>query len=224
MTLFLTKKELRSKSFVKDEMFKCMIPGGENPTDRNWMNATYISSKLENGFKLGIHSSCSLFQAIKPFTKGLFRTTLYSRNRINGNHVVVFKIEIRTEEEFVQAGEFYYRSDRNALKPEMEGLKTNWELFRYLDQPFKILVMTSFFRFNSSDPYFLELENDEESEPLKSLEKTFKLDQCVICLDRKPDVLFIKCNHICVCKDCDKTHPFTQCPYCRVKVFRKLLI
>ena len=173
MAHFLTKKELRSKRFVKDEMFKCMIPGGENPTDENWMKATYISSKLENGFKLGIHSSCSLFQAIKPFTKGLFHTTLYSRNRINGNHVVVFKIGIRTEEEFVQAGEFYYRSDRMALEPEMEGLKTNWELFRYLDQPFKILVMTSFYRFHSSDPYFLELENDEESEPLKSLEKIF---------------------------------------------------
>ena len=215
MTLFLTKEELRSKHFVKHKMFKCMIPGGENPTDENWMKATYISSKLENGFKLGIHSSCSLFQAIKPFTKGLFHTTLYSRNRINGNHVVVFKIEIRTEEEFVQAGEFYYRSDRNALKPEMEGLKTNWELFRYLDQPFKILVITSFFRFNSSDPYFLEPEPPE---------KTFKVDQCVICLDRKPDVLFIKCNHICVCNECEKTHPSTQCPYCRMKGSRKLLI
>ena len=72
MTLFLTKKELRCKNFVKYEMFKCMIPGGENPTDRNWMAATYISSNLENGLKLWIHSSHSLFQVIKPFTEGLF--------------------------------------------------------------------------------------------------------------------------------------------------------
>ena len=221
MALFLKKKELRSKRFIENEIFKCMIPGSENPTDRNWMTATYISSKLENGVKLGIHSSCSLFWVIKPFTEGLFRTTFYHRNSINSDYAIVFKIEIKNEEEFVQAGEFYYRSDKNPFEPET---KTNWDLFRYLDQPFKILVTTSFFCFYSFDPYFLEPENDEESVPPKPLEKTFKFDQCVICLDRKPDVLLIKCNHICVCKDCEKTHPSTQCPYCRAKVSRRLLI
>ena len=102
-------------------MFKCMIPGGENPTDRNWMAATYISSKLENGFKLRIHSSCSLFQVIKPFTEGLFQATFYHRNSINGDYAIEFKIEIRNEEEFVQAGEFYYLSNGNPFEPEMVG-------------------------------------------------------------------------------------------------------
>ena len=212
MELLLTEKELQSKRFVKDEMFKCMIPGGENPTDRNWMAATYISSKLENGLKLWIHSSHSLFQVIKPFTEDLFRSTFYHRSSINSNYAIVFKIEIRNEEEFVQAGKFYYRSDRNPFELKMEGIETNLDLFHYLDQPFKILVTTSFYRFHSFD-----------ASP-KPLEKTFKFDQCVICLDREPDVLFIECNHICVCNECEKTHPSTQCPYCRVKVSRKLLI
>ena len=212
MVLFLTEKELRSKRFVKDEMFKCMIPGGENPTDRNWMAATYISSKLENGVKLGINSARRLFWVIRPFTEGLFRTTFYHRNSINSDYAIVFKMEIRNEEEFVQAGEFYYRFHRTPFEPEMEGVKTNRDLFRYLDQPFKILVTTSFYRFHSF-----------EASP-KPLEKTFKFDQCVICLDREPNVLFIECNHICVCNECEKTHPSTQCPYCRVKVSRKLLI
>ena len=211
MELLLTKEELRSKRFVENEMFKCMIPGSENPADRNWMNATYISSKLESGTKLGINNARILFWIIRPFTEGLFRTTFYHRS-INSDYAIVFKIEIRNEEEFVQTGEFYYRFHRASFVPNMEGLKTNWELFRYLDQPFKILVTTSLYRFNSS-----------EASP-KPLGKTFKVDKCVICLDRKPDVLFIKCNHICVCNECEKTHPSTQCPYCRVKVSRKLLI
>ena len=218
MTLFLTKEELRSKHFVKNEMFKCMIPGGENPTDRNWMFTTYISSKLENGVKLEIHSSRGLFQVIKPFTEGLFQTTFYHRNSIYGDYVIEFTIEIRNEEEFAQAGGFWYLSNRNPFEPEMEGIKTNPYLCRYLDQPFKILVTTKFYHLPSFNPYFFE-----PSSP-KPIEKTFKVDQCVICLDRKPDVLFIKCNHICVCKDCDKTYPFTQCPYCKTKVSRKLLI
>ena len=215
MTLFLTKKELRSKSFVKYEMFKCVIPGGENPTDQNWMNATYISSKLKNGLKLEIHSSRSLFQVIKPFTEGLFQTTFYHRN---SDYAIEFKIEIRNEEEFAQAGEFYYLSNGNPFEPEMVGIKTNSNLCCYLDQPFKISATTNFYHFHSFDPYFLEPSSS------KPIEKTFKFDQCVICLDRKPDVLFIKCSHICVCNECEETHPSTQCPYCRTKVSRKLLI
>ena len=222
MTLFLTSKELRSERFVENEMFKCMIPGTENPNDRNWMAATYVSSKLENGVKLGIHSPLSLFQVIKPFTEGLFRTTFIHRNSINSNYTILFKIEIRTEGELVRAGEFYYRSDGNPFEPEMGGLKTSRNLFRYLDQPFRILVTTKFFRFHFLDLYLLEY--NEESVPPKPLEKTFKLDQCVICLDRKPNVLLIECNHICTCKDCEKTRPTSQCPYCMAEIYRRLLI
>ena len=184
------------------------------------MSATYISSKLENGVKLGIHSSRSLFQVIKPFTDGLFRTVAYHRNSININYAFVFKIEIKNEEEFVQAGKIYYRLDGNPFESEMEVLETNWDLFRYIDQPFKILVTTSFSYF--PDPY--PLEYNVEPTPPNPLEKTFKFDQCVICLDRKPDVLLIECNHICTCKDCEKTRPSTQCPYCRAEIYRRLLI
>ena len=222
MALFLTSKELRSKRFVENEMFKCMIPGSENPNDRNWMATTHVSSKLGNGVELGIHSSLSLFRVIKPFTEGLFRTTFFYRNSINGDYAILFKIEIRNEGELVRAGEFYYRSDGNPFDLEMEGVKTNRNLFRYLDQPFRILVTTKFLRFHSHDPH--PLEYNEESVPPKPLEKTFKFDQCVICLDRKPNVLLIECNHICTCKDCEKTCPSTQCPYCRAEIYRRLLI
>ena len=169
MAQFLTKKKLRSKRFVENEMFKCMIAGGEHPTDRNWMFTTYISSKLENGFKLGIHSSRSLFQVIKPFTEGLFQTTFYHRNSIYGDYVIEFTIEIRNEEELAQAGEFCYLSNRNPFEPEMMGIKTNPYLCRYLDQPFKILVTTKFYHLHSFDPYFLEPSSPKPIEKLLSL-------------------------------------------------------
>ena len=44
-------------------------------------------------------------------------------------------------------------------------------------------------------------DNDKENKPLTTNEvKTFKTDDCVICLDNKPNVLFCNCGHICVCK------------------------
>ena len=211
MVLFLTEKNIRSKHFIK-RMFKCMIPGSTSPNDRNWTTATYISSKLENGFNVGICDAPNLIWAITPFIEGLFQLTFY-QDRIIRDYAFRFIIQIRTEEEFVRVGEFYFRSDKNPFEPNMEGLELNQDLSPYLEHPYKILVKTNFFYINN-----------EESVPLKPLEKTFKFDQGVICLDREPNVLFIECNHICVCNECEKTHPPTQCPYCMVKVSRKLLI
>ena len=59
-------------------------------------------------------------------------------------------------------------------------------------------------------------ENTEEEKPdpipINDI-KTFKLEQCVICLENKPSVLFCNCGHICVCKTC--IMKFTNCPVCK---------
>ena len=123
MEEFLTKRKLQSKRFVVKKIFKCVIPGSENPADQNWMTATHVSGDIENGVELGIHSSCSLFWAVKPFTVSLFRTTFSHRNGMNSDYAILFNITIKTEEKYVQAGEFYYRSDGSPFEPEMEDLK-----------------------------------------------------------------------------------------------------
>ena len=218
MAQFLTKQKLRSKRFLRDEMFRCTQPGGEHPTDQNWMCAIYMSIVLENGVELGICDTHSLFRVIKPFTEGLYRTTFYHRDSINSDYIISFQIMIVTENELVRGGEFFYRSDRNPFEPEMMGIKRNLNLFYHLNQPLAISIRSKFNRFTAYNP------DDVESVLPKPLEKTFKVDQCVTCLDRKPDVLFIKCNHICVCNECEETHPSTQCPCCRMGISKRLLI
>ena len=67
-------------------------------------------------------------------------------------------------------------------------------------------------------------ENDDESEEEDDTEeelpindfKTFKSDQCVICLEKKPKVLFCNCGHICICEKC-ATHRHDNCPVCKKK-------
>ena len=44
--------------------------------------------------------------------------------------------------------------------------------------------------------------------------KTFKLEECVICLEKKPKVLFCNCGHICICKKC-ASHRYDNCPVCK---------
>ena len=217
MALFLTDRNIRSKSFIK-RMFTCITPGTTNPNDENWVPATYISKKLENGFNVGVCNGPSLVYLIKPFTEGLYHNTFYEDRRMR-DYTLKFSIQIKTENELVWVGEFYFRSDRNPFKPKMEGLELNWDFFHYLEHPYKILVTTEFIHI--LDPSVLpfveeendEVENDEESVLPKPIEKTFKSDQCIICLEEEPKVLFCNCGHICICKKCS-TNKYSNCPVC----------
>ena len=52
----------------------------------------------------------------------------------------------------------------------------------------------------------------------------YEIDQCVICLETKPNILFAGCNHICICSECEKIKPLVKCPYCRTKISRRIKI
>ena len=57
---------------------------------------------------------------------------------------------------------------------------------------------------------------------LKELEfyppNVYKKDQCVICLDNTPNILFNPCLHVCVCNECEDKTIFKKCPYCRIMI------
>ena len=44
--------------------------------------------------------------------------------------------------------------------------------------------------------------------------KIFKLEECAICLEKEPKVLFCDCGHICICKKCILNR-FDNCPVCK---------
>ena len=232
MAQFFTKQKLRSKRFLRDEMFRCIRRGGENPTDGDWMFTTYMTrEELENGVELGIRDTHKLFRIIKPFTEGLFRSTFCHRRSINSDYIMCFKIEFFIRDGFVWVGEFCYRSDRNPFELEMEDIKRNWNLYYHLNQSFSIFISTEFLRLPPAYNLTLQLippthnpDDVESSSSPKPLKKIFKEDQCVICLDRKPNVLFVKCKHTCLCEECEKMYPSTKCPCCRTEISEKLLI
>ena len=140
----LTKQNLRSTRFLRDEMFRCTRPGDEDPTDENWMCALYQSILVENGIELRITSDDDVFRVIKPFTERLYRNTFYHRESINGDYKLFFQVVIKTliEDELVLVGIFYYRSDRNPFVPERVFIRRNLNLTEYLNQPFFIGIRT----------------------------------------------------------------------------------
>ena len=47
--------------------------------------------------------------------------------------------------------------------------------------------------------------------------KTYKTDECVICLERIPNVLFCLCGHICICEKCNEIKKLNSCPICKTE-------
>ena len=62
----------------------------------------------------------------------------------------------------------------------------------------------------------IEEEIEEEIKQINT-KKTFKSDECVICLTNTPNVLFCNCGHLCVCIECDKVESLNTCPVCKTE-------
>ena len=77
--------------------------------------------------------------------------------------------------------------------------------------------------YESEDEEDEEEEDDEDTTPV-AISKPFHSDQCVVCLSKKPELLFVNCLHCCVCLECEETNPFRRCPSCRTRISIKVKI
>ena len=81
-------------------------------------------------------------------------------------------------------------------------------------------ILNESFTFESN----VEESDVEIEEQPKPIEEYFKIDQCVICMEKEPCILFLKCKHVCVCLSCETMKPSLACPYCRTKIYQKIKI
>ena len=70
-----------------------------------------------------------------------------------------------------------------------------------------------------------EEESDEE-EPYTPPTKTYRQDCCVVCLESKPNILYLDCLHMIVCDSCDRLKKTgrNNCDVCRAKIYKKVKI
>lgn len=53
-----------------------------------------------------------------------------------------------------------------------------------------------------------------------NMKKESECNECVICMDKQYQVVFIPCGHLCVCPNC--ALQLTNCPLCRISIKQKL--
>ena len=62
-----------------------------------------------------------------------------------------------------------------------------------------------------------EAEEEESGKPVINAGQSFKSNECVICLDNPPNVLFCNCRHMCICEECDRVKSVETCPVCKTE-------
>ena len=96
---------------------------------------------------------------------------------------------------------------------DQNGIESVRECIQYFNDNGFYLTFT-----RKSDAYFIIYngsdQNDSYNEHINT-NKTFKTEECLICTENKPNVLFCGCGHLCVCKDCIKSYQSYKCPICK---------
>ena len=69
----------------------------------------------------------------------------------------------------------------------------------------------------SREHEIIEYSSDFEDNEIETINdiKTYKTDECVICMENKSYVLYCDCGHICICEECIKIKRFNRCPICK---------
>ena len=191
----------------------------------------YDSKWIEDGSKVGINNPDDLYEKLTPFIR-------YLISKISYEIVVPYRtffnvyLNIRNENGGLESVKvIHFELDYNFT---FDGILLLHYLSRYDDRLFKVpfdihVIAYCYFAPGQIREEVFATDGEDESEDeveeqSMPIEDHFKIDQCVICMEKEPCILFIKCRHICVCLSCETTKPSLACPYCRTKIYQKIKI
>ena len=209
----------------------------------------YLSGCIENMENLGIRNVTDLFiDKLKPIFLHII-STIYHEAEMEINSIVttVTVMDYETADE-IDVAKYEFTSPP-------DGAITNYSRSwvypvsdRSINNKFSIYIETYVYfvddyirRLNDAyDTYNPDDYNDEElilfpqmiteeSKPLDPPIETYKEEYRVVCLEAKPNILYLNCMHIVICNLCEQEKRKTQssgltCDICRAEISKRVKI
>ena len=186
----------------------------------------FESDRIHDAKKLSISKPLDIYKKLKPFLKYLISKIRYEVQFPYRTIVDVFlsseqqsyrMIHFELNENFTHDGVLILQYFSNIFKQSFR-----LRIYAHCYCHPGLCVREDIFPDSEVDS---DIESEEEPDtPVLPLQDHFKMEQCVICLENEPSILFVGCRHICVCVSCEATKPSYKCSYCRAKIFRKIKI
>ena len=100
-----------------------------------------------------------------------------------------------------------------------------------IQAPFNVYIIITLYNCPEPEPEPLThlptpeplIEDLNPLEPLSlstllSIQRSIKQEECVICYETQPNVLYQDCKHISTCSECENAGRILRCPICRAEV------
>ena len=185
-----------------------------DPEINIYENMTHIYFKTVVSFEKNKFLIYDFFKHIKPI---IFYAYSYTSQRKHIKDDFILK-------QLPSYFSFVYEKDNNEyyIKDLKIILNTSYD-FDHEDYDFYFYAISNLEEngeliISHTEPTF-EDEEEEEPTPEKpkiiNLFKIFNSEECIICMDNKPNILFCNCGHLCECEGCYKIKTPSTCPVCK---------
>ena len=195
----------------------------------------YMSMPIENKWSIGaryVHELC--LKTLRPFITHIISTIVTEESEpINYISVRVEVWDLSTGHR--NGGYFDDRQDLMRIyvrdpesRLEQTILNSQPSIFPFIEEvikhPFGISVK---FLISHLSPLYQitnPMEDDEDEED--QVHNSYRQDCCVICLEAKPNILYLDCKHIAICDSCDRLKKTDRknCDVCRGEISKRVKI
>ena len=198
----------------------------------------YLSDWIENGESVGIRSASDLFiDKLKPLFLHIISTMCHEAEmEIDSIDITVRVCDNETTYDYDIVKYEFTSAPNDAIT----NYSRSWVYpfpERVLNNKFSIYIESYVYMVDdyvrAMNAYYEEqmrLPNQEveENELLAPPVETYRQDCCVVCLESKPNILYLDCMHIAICDSCDriksKTSSQSTCDICRAEISKRIKI
>ena len=192
------------------------------------LNIVYKTNTIKHPLELGINNFKDLMDKVNPF---IYYLASKYQNVIEWNYKyeIFFDVIVAFPEEEYEVILNDYTLSKYPNDLSIDITEQNLHDFseegieKLISTPFHIIISVYVEYINRFYENEDDEEDEEEVEPIE-IKQTIIYDECVICYENKPNVLYPDCFHISTCKRCEELHPINKCPLCREKVMIKYII
>ena len=87
-----------------------------------------------------------------------------------------------------------------------------------IQAPFNVFIIITQYNYPEPEPFIDELNLLRILSTPLPIQRSIKQEECVICYEAQPNVLYQDCKHISTCSECENAGRILRCPICRAEV------
>ena len=181
-----------------------------DPIDNTWGGiSTFVIDDIE------CENVVEFVKLVTPFLCYISSLLKYEDENLYIDKKIIIKLEFH-----ISHGEYQIDILKINDNKDIETIRDLIQYFEDIGFYFNINFTKKF------DAYFIidnHTDSDSNNVPLVMIqninaEQTFKIDECVVCMECKPTVLFCDCGHICLCEKCIEIKQLNRCPICKTDI------